>query len=455
MQTKRKRKSCWDSSPDRLEAAQRRLKDTKRSVGHPDLVLQRLRAGETVQVPLRSELAVCAAAFESLRQVKASPGPSLLEPDVAVLEKLLRFCLRRTSLAECGDTAHVAGALAALSAHHRDWVRPLDDWKADTHNARRQFRSLLRHLVATYDVPPFMDAAWFEGLTPEGVVHQGWYKLIGRGRNIRTADDLPVPLTKKQAHHFLSAPDDLGIRGAFRWAKVIDQGGDERLARAILATRIGTAFVHEDFWSTVIRFFIAHPRLDPVHYGPIVDFLHHQKLEPSVIDSPGEPPEGCKLVPPQPNLCMKGRTPETLLRNVRAWHGELARSRRAVLLSWRHSGFEPLVLDEGTGEDRRVFETVELLTSDELREEGAAMHHCVATYAHTCVAGKTSIWSLRKRLEGGREVRLATIEVNNNGHGTIVQVRRRFNKMPTEYDLWLLDRWRDRGGPERADGFAT
>src|SRR3954447_16366389 len=319
----RGRKSAWDLSRDRVEEAERRLRESKRILGEPEQVLRRFRAGETIKVPLCSDLFLGYAAFELLRQ--ADSGQSPLKPDADVLHHLLRFCHRRTALPDCRETQRYANALVALSAHHRDWVRPLEDWRPGTHNAERQFRSLLRHLVATYDVPAFMDAAWFEGLTPAGVRQQGWYKHIGRGRNIRTADDLPVPLTKKQAHHFLHAPGDLTIPAAFRRAKVIDLGGDERLVRSILATRIGTVFEHEEFWSSVIRLFIAHPLLDPVHHGPIIDYLHHQKFEPSIAnpiaDRPGQP----ALVPPQPNLCMKGRTPESLLRAVRQWHGELAR----------------------------------------------------------------------------------------------------------------------------------
>ena len=96
--------------------------------------------------------------------------------------------------------------------HHRP-VRPLAGLAA---TARRvgaaeaepaeQFGSLARHLLARYDVPAFLDAAWRDGLTAEGVRHQGWFKHVGRGENIRTADDLPIPMTKRMAHHFLQTP---------------------------------------------------------------------------------------------------------------------------------------------------------------------------------------------------------------------------------------------------------
>ena len=161
-----------------------------------------------------------------------------------------------------------------------------------------------------------MDSAWLDGLTPQSVKHQGWYKHIARGQSIRTADNLPLPLTKGQAHAFLGAPDDFDIPTAFRWALVIDNGGDERLVRSLLGTRIGTTFEDEEFWNSVVAFFIAHPELEADQYGPIIDFLHNQKFVPSVPNplagQTGQPP----VIPPQPNLCMKGRTPDSLTRAI-------------------------------------------------------------------------------------------------------------------------------------------
>ena len=90
-------------------------------------------------------------------------------------------------------------ALLALSAHRRDWVRPLEDWVPPAGDAGAQFAALVRHLIALYDVPRSLDSAWLEGLTPDGVAHQGWYKHVASGHNIRTAKGLPLPLTRRMA----------------------------------------------------------------------------------------------------------------------------------------------------------------------------------------------------------------------------------------------------------------
>lgn len=58
--------------------------------------------------------------------------------------------------------------------------------------------------------------------------------------------------------------------------------------RLVRATRIGSSFHHDTFRASVLRFFIANPLLDTVHYGPIVDFIQRQKYEPiEVFVRPG------------------------------------------------------------------------------------------------------------------------------------------------------------------------
>jgi hypothetical protein len=47
-------------------------------------------------------------------------------------------------------------------------------------------------------------------------------------------------------------------------------GGSEGLARAVAATQLGRLFEREDFWKTVIQFFVNEASLDPGHVGAII-----------------------------------------------------------------------------------------------------------------------------------------------------------------------------------------
>src|SRR5690606_17535060 len=115
------------------------------------------------------------------------------------------------------------------------------------------------------------------------------------------------------------APDDLTIVQALRWGQIHALGGNEPLSRAIFGTRLGESFEHEEFWSTVIKWFVDHPMLDRTHVGPIIDYLHFHRFVPEQhMVAPGTRKASS---PPQPHLSMRGRTPGSLLRQVNKWHG--------------------------------------------------------------------------------------------------------------------------------------
>ena len=329
-------------------------------------------------------------------------------------------------------------ALVALAHHGRDWLRPFEDWRPRTHNARRQFASLARHLLVEYPVPSFMDSVWFMGLGPAARRRQQWYIHVASGQNLRTAD-VPIPLTKRMAHHFMLAPSHFTVDQALRWGQVLGLGGSERLAEAVAATRLANHFENDDFWTTVIRFFIDNPMLDLVHVGPIIDYLQDQRFEQreefqaaGVIQ---------RLPPAQPNLTMKGRSPEALLRQVGRWHHRLGNENIDLKAQWPLSGvngFDWIEGREGTPSLRR-WTIQELLTSRSLVAEGRAMQHCVATYARSCARRATSIWSLQVQNHEGSQ-RVLTVEVRLP-HKIICQARGKRNVLPDDKSRGILRRW--------------
>ena len=314
--------------------------------------------------------------------------------------------------------------LAALARHWGDWFQPVETWQPKSHNRRRQFNALARHLLAQYEVPAFMDSVWFKG-EAEAERQQEWFKHVGRGQNIRTAD-LPLRLSKKMAHYFLQAPAQYTVEEALRWGQVIGQGGSERLAQAVLATQLGTSFERETFWGTAVQFLINNPMLDPACVGPIVDFIQHQKYEPQQVAGPGGRAE--RGAPLQPNFLMKGRSALKLLGQVEAWHAELAKETQLPPGQWKRSGigeFSCDERDESTGESLS-WSIRELLSTRELLVEGRQLHHCVSSYAKNCQKEKTSIWSLQVANARGREQRLMTIALDPQNR-VITQARGKYN----------------------------
>jgi hypothetical protein len=331
--------------------------------------------------------------------------------------------------------------MLALARHGENWMRPVAAWKPRTHNIRRQFASLARHLLAEWPVPAFLDSVWFLGVGPEALRKQGWFLHVGRGHNIRTAD-LPLPYTKRMAHHFLHAPPEFTVEGALRWGQIVALGGSERLVRAVVGTRLGKDFENDDFWSTVLAMFVANPMLDLVHVGPIVDYIHEQRfvsqdvLTAGVIERRG---------PPQPNFTMKGRTPASLLRQVATWHRALSKTRQPAA-EWPASGIEGFRFVEGAprGGNTKIWTIGELLSSKALVAEGRAMNHCVASYAHSCANGSRSIWTLEVETCEGRS-KILTLEVDNRAR-LICQARGKRNALPAEKHLGILRRWAAQAG---------
>jgi hypothetical protein len=324
--------------------------------------------------------------------------------------------------------------LIALAECHGRWLRPPQAWCPRSHNARRQFNSLARHLLAEYPVPAFLDAAWLRR-DPAGTGYRDWFVRIGRGENVRDAES-PIRLTNRLLHHFLRAPETYGIEQALRWGQVHALGGDLRLVESLLGTRIGDQFEHEEFWVTVIRFFIEHPWLERRHVGPIVDYLHNERFaEQEVFIAPGVRE---RRGPRQPNLTMKGRAVQTLLRQVERWHRELAGMGAGGAAEWEHSAIGEFELETGVrGKNLRIWRIRELLSAAALAAEGRAMRHCVASYARSCASGSCSIWAMEVHAFEGVQKR-QTIEVRGD---TIVQCRGRFNALPNDQERQILLRW--------------
>jgi hypothetical protein len=324
-------------------------------------------------------------------------------------------------------------ALINLNARRWQWVAPLEDWHPVTHNGRRQFSSLVRHLVTRFPVPQFMDQAWFIAEAP-GERYRRWYLHLGAGKNIRTADT-PFPLSKLMAHHFLEAPDGYSIEAALRWGQVHALGGDRVLTEALLGSRIGHDFAEHEFWTSVIRFFVANPLLDRRHVAPIIDYLFAQRFGTrEVLVGPGRVE---RHGAPQPNLSMRGRTAQSLLAQVERWHRELGRTGGAEKVYFRRCGIKELALKVGR-DGESEWRIRELLSGADLMAEGRVMKHCVASYARSCALGHSSIWAMELHGKGGTEKR-QTIEVA--GGATIVQCRGKQNRLPTSVELDVVKEW--------------
>lgn len=230
-------------------------------------------------------------------------------------------------------------------------------------------------------------------------------------------------------------------------------GGDEHLADAVIDSRLVDQFHVEPFWETVLLFFINNSMLDPVHVGPILDYICHQRYVPQEQINPDGTIE--YLDPQEPNSTMKGRTPDSILRRLDTWHRGLSKSVRKALKRWPSSGFKGFatVDEDMQAGEMRSWTIEEILNIPDLIDEGRAMHHCVATYKSSCINGHKSIWAMKvEYLSSKMTRRVMTIELVNRNR-SVCQVRGRNNSRPRDtlsgraQNGWdILEMWADQEG---------
>lgn len=310
------------------------------------------------------------------------------------------------------------GGLAALAKRHAGWLQSPETWRPDSHGPRRQFAALVRHLLAQYDLPALFDTAFFTDVDADLQVQ--WFEHIGGGANLRTAPGLPTVLSKRMAHEALQAPAHFTIPQALRYGQILGQEGPPDLVEAVINTRLGQSFEHEEFWSTFVHWLTRHPMLDTEWIGPMADYLHERKFTAA---EDGEPPE--------PNLSMKSRSLEKLLHQTELWHSRMTRDQRVPTSQWSGCGIGEYLQherDEDTGLPL-VWKVRELTTTKELVAEGKAMNHCVRSYSRTCRTGRKAVYSVQRCLDEGRSERLLTVAVDPHGR-RIIQARGRHNASP-------------------------
>jgi hypothetical protein len=336
-------------------------------------------------------------------------------------------------------------AMAQMADRFELWVREPATFKPRSHNPERQFSELCRHLFARYDPPAVFEQAWFEQNRRKRRAQQTWYIGLAQGGSPRRLSGLPIELTRRAAHLLDEVPATMTIEQGLRWAQVRAMDASPEAANAILASPIGVDFVRDAFWLTLVRFLVDQPMLDPNRVGPIVDYIHFQRHEPQVVDVDGH----VHLGPPQPNLTMAGRSIDRLLRQVEQWHGGLARQSAAkAYRRWKPSGVPGKLWVEGVGHSRKHYQLRELLDSTALVNEGARMHHCVASYEPSCAAGRSAIFSLTTG-QSLATTPLLTIEVRP-AIREIVQISGKYNAPATTEQMRMVRTWAQQAGLQLA-----
>ena len=323
-------------------------------------------------------------------------------------------------------------ALVNLSRFCGAHIRPASGWAGASSSWRPAVSSLAHHLICDYKVPMFLGSSWY-ATDSAAEKKRGWFVAHSRGASFRSLD-LPIVMTRKMEHIFLASQDHLPIEHAIRRAELLALGAPTEFVKAVLSTRLATDLRHGEFWRTVWMFLIANAGdLEPAQIGPLIDYIQavrHDRMQDGMIE----------FGLPQPAFSMKGRTVSSMLRLMREWHRSLGTG--SASLSWVRSPIEPLLFEEpgrDGSEMPRRWQMMELTNSAQLRREGAALHHCVASYADRCYRGSSCIWSLRF-WQAEKIHHVLTVEVDPRRRA-VIQARGRANRAASGKPLRLLQDW--------------
>ena len=293
------------------------------------------------------------------------------------------------------------------------WRTDVFEWKPSSKRGAEQVNELAYYLFCEYPVPGFLYKAFFER---DNKLFINWFIHIGTGRRIKELINVPIPFTQKMGHYFLQAPNKFTIAEALRWGQVKGLNGSDMLAERIAYSWIGTKeYSDEDFWETFLRIVVNGGMFDHEQLTQLIDYVGEMKRE-------------------NKNYILRGRTLQSLLRQSNEWHERsmVIRGTRC----WASSGMYGYKVEKKT----EMVAMEELTGSKLLVDEGRTMKHCVASYVHQCVAGKTAIFSLRKYSFGVLTETMATIEVNLSLR-RIVQAKAKMNKKVSEDARKHLDEW--------------
>ena len=318
-------------------------------------------------------------------------------------------------------------------------VRPLHQWQPPTCESGAsvvvQYRSLLLHLFANYDVPEYltMSPSKFDLLA---LIN------IGRGTSLRTAfPDFPLP--KSVARSIWRVPHHIRDLEAIHWASVVALGGSESLANIVCRANWILNHSLDRFVTSVAKFLIRaeknadknpseYPCFSNGEVQQILDFVRTMKFDQphTMLGYQANTDE-----PLMPTLDLDGKGLRWIRRLMANWRHEIELPPPKFNLNPNHFQWDRSAIAEFNWNDGDDEWTIrELCTTRALISEGMIMHHCVATYDQICFKEYSTIWSVRRHhVEGETKVtkRMATIEVDSFSNH-IDQVRGKYNQQPNQ-----------------------
>ncbi len=251
------------------------------------------------------------------------------------------------------------------------------------------------------------------------------------GKNLRTIEELPLKMSKKENFVFLNKiPDyiefeDNHLKRLLVFTKILKINIEEiELLNNVLGYsntfkyRLSTFIEDLSFWQDAFRFLIKIDYDVNIGIREFVDFFEYHRYF-----SEQEP------------FSFKGRTVNSVIRLITEWHGATLYKRDLELISKKWDKIKKSNFKIKYNDEQFVFKQID--NGKDLYKESKALKHCVFSYIRDCINGYTSIWSMQKVTKRETQ-RILTIEIYNN---EIVQVSGKHNRPITTDEEILLKRF--------------
>jgi hypothetical protein len=348
------------------------------------------------------------------------------------------------------ELAIVAG-VARLGAYSDQWLRQPEVWWPDPNaDARAQWADLLRHLLARYAVPSFLDHAWEIPGTLQHFERDCWCALA-QGRSLRDVAGFPRSIRRRVLHAALNSVDGMqrGTLAEAIWvAQLSALNASRTLVAEVFSSRIRFELGDYPLWARLAAKFTAKSDAPASQFGFVAEVLVVERAHRGTSHV-----QQLLKLPLATIICHCVRFATGLL-NANGQHltndeirepfgkGDLyrfANSRWQPLL-----GPVPFASTKGRVGEHAVWRVEELSSIDALRNEGHGMRHCVGMYAHRCRTGSSAIFSVRRYvLVADTETQAtscATIEVHR-GMRKVVQVRAYRNRPVNNTVMSIVHEW--------------
>ncbi len=360
--------------------------------------------------------------------------------------RTLRNCYPENYVALMDVMKHPRILFSSISYYERlidalmqvEICRPFASWKIPkTKDETEVLKRLIFHFLAPYKMPVCVERLCYHQIAyPMYDDMKALFFDLLMGRGIHKQDVLKLKLNGRANYFFNHSPDNYYWINAVWWAKFRSMKVAYSLAMQLVdnfSFTLDTEWM--DWHEELVHFINRNENLSRKELKAILDFMLDQKKRNVWIDLPGIN-DSVNIDPLYPDFKFKGRTIASVLRYVEKW-------RKYIKVIQDYSRLGKFKISEvkpfrkNCKKNKIVIRQIKSVKG--LAKEGTRMNHCVATYADSCCASRSSVWSMQELFPCGKVKYLLTIEVCEK-EKTIDERRGLSNRDPYPHEeLWLKE----------------